>query len=489
MNTFRALLLDFERRPHLGNQLREIFAGSAAPRVDLEFQPVEEHNLKIFAETWPDRLGALTVGLTLLVFDRLPEAQEIGLLLEELRGRRHGVPSVVITPMESSTGAMDLLNQGAVDVWLAPLRPVEVLTRARHWFGYRPQEKEEAVRALGLEAKLGEFIGESPALISAIREIPFVASYDVCVLIRGETGTGKEVCARALHYLSSRSDQPFVAINCGALPVELIENELCGHEAGAFTGANGAASGLIERANHGTLFLDEVDALPLSAQVKLLRFLQDKHYRRLGSTKDQLADVRVVAATNADLVALMHQGRFRQDLFYRLSVVGIDLPPLRERGDDIVLLARHFLKRYAAQFKKAVHGFMQGALRKLRLHTWPGNVRELDNVITRAVLLSHESLIHPDAIVLPTTVPAGEGSKLRTLKGADSAGEEMTFRQAKTQTVAIFERQYLEDKLRSNQENISAAARAARVGRREFVRLLRKHNLSTRSFESSSSSR
>src|SRR5207247_8871637 len=214
-----------------------------------------------------------------------------------------------------------LVDLGAAEAWLAPLRATEVLGRAAHWLNQVTYPEADCdVQALKARLGLEQFIGESPELLIEIQKIPAIASCRANVLIRGETGTGKEICAHAIHSLSARSNKPFVPVNCGALPLELLENELFGHAAGAFTSANAAAGGLIEEADGGTLFLDEIDSLPALAQVKLLRFLQDKQFRPLGSPRTHTADVRVLAATNADLEEVVRTGHFLEDLYYRLSV-------------------------------------------------------------------------------------------------------------------------------------------------------------------------
>jgi transcriptional regulator with PAS, ATPase and Fis domain len=243
-----------------------------------------------------------------------------------------------------------------------------------------------------LRAKLGlrQLIGESPAFLAAKTQVVAIAQYDVNVLISGETGTGKEIFARAIHYLSPRARYPFVPVNCGAIPTDLVENELFGHERGAFTGASITAHGLIREAEGGTLFLDEIDCLPLLAQVKLLRFLQEKEYRLLGSTTIYRADVRVIAAANTELESAVKEGKLRQDLYYRLNVIPLRLPRLQDRREDIPLLARHFLARYAAEFKKAIGEFSPEAMQKLLLYEWPGNVRQgLARCSNRLRLQSH----------------------------------------------------------------------------------------------------
>src|SRR5260221_1421706 len=249
---------------------------------------------------------------------------------------------------------------------------------------------------LGLEY----IIGESPVFVTLLKQIASIAKHAVSVLILGETGTGKEVFARAIHYCSPRSDRPFIPINCGAIPVDLLENEFFGHESGAFTSANSSRRGVIREADGGTLFLDEVDCLPPLAQVKLLRFLQDGQFRPLGSGSICTADVRVIAASNVDFTEAVESGRFRKDLYYRLNVLALKLPPLRHREDDIVLLARHFLAKYTDKFRARARGFSPEALQKLVYHTWPGNVRELENVIQRAVVMADHAVLQADHICI-----------------------------------------------------------------------------------------
>ena len=232
----------------------------------------------------------------------------------------------------------------------------------------------------------GEIVGRSPVFAGALRVARLVAPTDATVLIYGETGTGKEVLARHIHQMSRRAGR-FVAINCGAIPESLLETELFGHEKGAFTGAVGARVGKFEAADGGTVFLDEVGDMSPAMQVKLLRVLQERTFERVGSTRPIRVDVRVIAATNKDLRRLVREGRFREDLFYRLSVVPIELPPLRERPEDIPLLAQHFLEKHRARYGKQAEGFTPRAMRRMQRYPWPGNVRELENVVLRCLAL------------------------------------------------------------------------------------------------------
>jgi len=329
-------------------------------------------------------------------------------------------------------------------------------------------EQEQQVRQ-ALTEKLGlqELIGQSPLFVSETSKIPVVARSEASVLISGETGTGKEMVARMIHYLSPRAGKPFVPVNCGAIPVELFENELFGHDKGAFTGANVACDGLIQEAEGGTLFLDEVNSMPLMAQVKLLRFLQSKEYRRLGSTKALTGDVRILAASNANLEDELVAGTLRRDLYYRLNVVPIVLPPLRERENDIIMLARHFLAQYAAKQNTPVTGFSPEAERKLLLYSWPGNVRELEHVIERVLILCTETIIQEQDIVLPN----------------DTNPSQMSFQEMKATVISQFETTYIQSLLTVYKGNISRAAQAAQKERRTFWELLRKHNIDVQKFK------
>jgi DNA-binding NtrC family response regulator len=310
---------------------------------------------------------------------------------------------------------------------------------------------------------LNHIVGESPALLEQVQKIPLMSRCDACVLITGETGTGKEICARAIHYLSHRAHQPFVPINCGAIPIELLENELFGHEAGAYTSANNSRCGVICEANGGTLFLDEVDSLPPAAQVKLLRFLQDKEFRPLGARKAAKADVRVIAASNASMDESLRSGLIRRDLFYRLNVLPLHLPPLRQRKEDIPLLARHFVAKYAARANGQRRDISPAALQKLSLHDWPGNIRELENVIERAALLSATDVIEGADIDLPLA--------------AELVASLRSFSSLKANVVAEFEQSYLRSLLEQHRGNIGQAARAAQKNRRAFFQLMRKHHI------------
>ncbi|MBC7172947.1 MAG: sigma-54-dependent Fis family transcriptional regulator, partial [Polyangiaceae bacterium] len=245
------------------------------------------------------------------------------------------------------------------------------------------------------DKQFGDIIGACPSLIDVFRRVEKVAATDISVLITGETGTGKELVARELHRRSPRANGPFIAVNCGAIPESLIESELFGHVRGAFTGAVATRTGRFQQANGGTLFLDEIGELPQQLQVKLLRVLQERVVTKIGDVKPERIDIRVVAATHRHLEDEIAAGRFREDLYYRLNVVNLHLPPLRERGEDVVVLAKFLLGKYAREFGSKVKGFTPDALTALRKHAWPGNVRQLENRLKKAVVLSDKPLVEP----------------------------------------------------------------------------------------------
>lgn len=335
-----------------------------------------------------------------------------------------------------------------------------------------PQPTDISASAQQFKERVGleSLIGESSSFMAVVEKLPRIARSDATVFIGGETGTGKEVIARAIHHLSPRSEEPFVPVNCGAIPAELVENELFGHEKAAYTGASSSQHGLIREAQGGTLLLDEIDSLPPSAQVKLLRFLQEREYRPLGSPRTRTADVRLIAATNINVEQAIEEGRLRQDLYYRLNVLPLELPPLRERAEDIPLLAQHFLSLYAARAKEYAPHLSAEALQVLLHHDWPGNVRELEHVIERALILADGREIHRSDLSL-----GGFNSP-----AADTSPE--SFKQAKAKAVAKFECAYIKSMLVAYHGNISRAAAAARKNRRAFFELIRKHQIDASSF-------
>jgi DNA-binding NtrC family response regulator len=362
-----------------------------------------------------------------------------------------------------------LLSAGAFDFICTPYAGKELCTRIQRAAGLLPQRRLDESTALSTDRE-HDLIGSSPCFVKQVSALATIAGCNAGVLLLGETGTGKEVFARAIHYLSSRASGPRVAVNCGAIPVELMESELFGCARGAFTSAYAARSGLVREAEGGTLFLDDIESLPLNAQAKLLRFLQEKEYRPVGGAGICHADVRVIAASNRDLAALTRQGAVRQDLYFRLNVLSITLPALRERREDIPALAMHFIEKCCRQLNRPSCGLTPQALKRLLIHDWPGNVRELHNVIERAVLFSGGSLIRATDLNLPD--------------GSDDEMAAESFRDAKARTVKAFERSYIERLLSANSGNVTRAAVAAKKDRRAFFELMRKHRITPERFRS-----
>jgi two-component system response regulator AtoC len=340
------------------------------------------------AEAALDRFDAVSPDFVLADV-RMPGMS--GLELTEALVSRPGAPTIIVMSAYGSVElALSAMKAGAYDYISKPFKPDEVLLTLR-----KAEEREHLKREnaklreqVAGRAPFEEMVGQSEALARVFKVVDKAAAFDTTVLIEGESGTGKELVARALHRRGPRRDGPFVAVNCGAIPEALLESELFGHKRGAFTDARSDKVGLFETADGGTLFLDEIGELPLGVQVKLLRVLQEGSFRRLGETKDRSSDIRLVAATMKNLKEEVTEGRFREDLFYRLHVLRIEVPPLRERRDDIPLLVDHFLERVNGRLGTQIEGMESGALRRLMSHAWPGNVRELENVVERSVVLA-----------------------------------------------------------------------------------------------------
>ena len=383
--------------------------------------------------------------------------------IQAIKSRTSNTEIIVIS---EECDAKEMFDLGASDFVVPPVSNTSLQPRISRLFD-KVQQRKDLTQSLKTVVGMKLLVGQSPSFLAETRKIPLLASCDGRVLILGETGTGKELFARAIHYLSSRMSNPFVPVSCGAIPVELFENEMFGHAKGAFTGATTSEVGLIAEADRGTLFLDEVDCLPPLAQTKLLRFLQEGQYKPLGSSKSQYADVRIIAASNANLAEAVKEGKLRQDIYYRLNVAVIHLPPLRERRDDVPLLAEHFLTKYTHQFERDVREFSEAALQKLTFYDWPGNIRELENTIERAVILSESKCIGDADILVPDSnfIPDGE-----------------SFRESKARMIVQFERTYIQQLMATHRGNVTQAARAAKKNRRAFSELIRKYNIDVQNF-------
>jgi DNA-binding NtrC family response regulator len=357
------------------------------------------------------------------------------------------------------------------DFLTCPFRSMDVALRMQA-FLQGPPETVSTPQIAAIQTQLcrAGLVGESEPFLRVVAHGLRVAHSDATILLAGETGTGKELVARAVHYSSPRKGKPFVPVNCGALPEQLVENELFGHTKGAYTDASSPEKGLVAEAEGGTLFLDEVDTLSASAQVKLLRFLQDRTYRPVGSARSCTADVRIIAATNTELWEQVQAKRFREDLYYRLHVIALRLPPLRERPEDIPRLAVHFLRRYRTQYSREPQQFSAVAMRKLMAYAWPGNVRELESVIQRAVLLVPSPVLQPEDIDLHFSYQG-------------TVSETESFHTAKARTIEQFERTYLHTLLTAHKGNLTHAAKHAGEARRSLQRLLKKHALNRCTFQ------
>jgi DNA-binding NtrC family response regulator len=462
------LLLVFNVAQDLGAGLLAAL-GAAFPREQLQLRTVEGNCSE--RDVYSQLDGLLSDGSPKAAFivKGANDLNDAEVCLKALSARWNKTPVIIVSEDCNPHDLLRLLQLGATDFIVQPLVSSDVLPRV--WRAIeRKGENESLVQRLKSKIGLKQIIGSAESFLVEVNKIPLVSKCDVGVLISGETGTGKEMCARAIHYLSRRASYPFVPVNCGAIPTELFENELFGHERGAFTGAVATQAGLIQQAERGALFLDEIDCLPLLAQTKLLRFLQDKEFKPLGATKSKRADVRIIAASNANLEETVAKGKLRKDLYYRLNVIPIILPPLRERREDIKPLAEHFLATSSAEFNQPAKQLTPAAMCKLEFYDWPGNVRELEHTIERAVMLSQSTQIDETDIALPTQT---------------AEIDDESFQEAKARFVAEFEKSYIQKLLVTYQGNISRAAQAASKNRRAFWELIRKHRIDVSHFKPS----
>ena len=404
--------------------------------------------------------GLVTLDVALKTPGR-PEEEGL-VLLDEIVDHYPHTKIVMVTGDTKPENALMAIRRGAVDWYAKPIALEELLVILRRAKHIRRIEQAADPDPVSGRKRYHRLVGESDAIRRVFGLVQRVAPTDATVLVVGENGTGKELIAHAIHETSGRRGGPFVPINCGAIPEMLLESELFGHERGAFTDAHRMREGKLELAGGGTVFLDEIGDLPPHLQVKLLRFLQDHRVERVGGRETKQVDVRVVAATNRDLQVAMATGRFREDLFYRLSVVTIQAPPLRDRGDDLRLLAEYFFDFYTRHYKRRLKGFTQSALRAIQTHLWPGNVRELENRLQRAVILAQDTYLRPEDLELAER----QEPRPRSLNEAREQAE----------------RELILDALTRNAGNITRAARDIDVSRPTFHDLLRRHSIDAGKF-------
>ncbi|MEK7798064.1 MAG: sigma-54 dependent transcriptional regulator [Nitrospirota bacterium] len=466
-HVFRILLVDDEAADAeiLLRSLEQEFAADASRDVEFTVTARAEGALKAIEQQ----------DIHLILADvRMPGMGGIE-FLKRLQAMNLSIPVIMISGLNSVDTAVEAIRHGAFDYITKPINP-QVLS-ARIHRAMRMSEilhqnwtlRRMAIPPEGFET----LIGVSPAFQNLLRLVQEVAPVRSTALIVGETGTGKELLARAIHNLSPDHDQPYQVVDCTRFPEGMIEGELFGHVKGAFTGAVADKMGLLELADGGSVFLDEIADLPLSLQAKLLRVLEEGEVRPVGGTRSKKIDVRFIAATNQDLEARVSRGEFRKDLFYRLNVVTLRVPPLRDRVEDIPLLARHFLVRFAREFGKAVTELHPSAVTDLVVYTWPGNIRELRNVIERAVMLcTGDRLTSKELSLLLPSVAEGSAA-------ADSlAGEEylgLPYSEAKEKVLEAFTLRYIKGKLAAHGGNVTRAAQDSGVPRQHFQQIMKRY--------------
>ena len=411
----------------------------------------------VTAESGPEALRVLGREKVDLVISDLRMDEMDGLqLFSEIQKGHPGMPVIILTAHGSIPDAVAATQQGVFSFLTKPVDKDALYKAIDEALEQRSPATDEAWRQA--------IVTRSPLMLRLLEQAGMVAQSDVSVLINGQSGTGKEIVAQAIHNASPRHDKPFVAINCGALPEQLLESELFGHARGAFTGAVSNREGLFQAAEGGTLFLDEIGDMPVALQVKLLRVLQERKVRPLGSNRDIEINVRIISATHRDLPKAMARGEFREDLFYRLNVVNLKIPPLSERTEDIPLLANHLLRQSADRHKPFVRAFSSDAMKRLMAANWPGNVRQLVNVIEQCVALTSSPVI-------------GDALVEQALEGENTALP--TFVEARNQ----FELNYLRKLLQITKGNVTHAARMAGRNRTEFYKLLSRHELDANDFK------
>ena len=392
-------------------------------------------------------------------------------LLQLIKEKSPSTEVIMITAYASTDTAIQAMKRGAYDYIIKPFNNDEILLTIEKALKNSQLQRENRRLQQELEKRygFGNLIGKSPAILKVYELIQRVAQTRANILITGESGTGKELVARAIHYTGPRKDQPFVTVNCGAIPEQLMESEFFGHEKGAFTGAIKTRDGYFAAADGGTIFLDEIGEIPPALQVKLLRVIQEKSFMRVGSTVERAVDIQVVSATNRDLESAVSEGSFREDLFYRLNVITIDLPPLRERSSDIPLLINHFLQKYNREYEHDIDCVSREALKLLLNYTYPGNVRELENIIERGVIMETGTVITPASLPPVLTRPATNGTVVGLRLPEDGLDLE--------KTLAELEHQLINQALERCDHNKTKAAKLLGLSFRSFRYRLEKLDL------------
>jgi len=430
----------------------------------------------IVAGNVDEAVAYLEKGEVDLVLTDLKLPGEDGIaMLKKVKAFDSSIPVVLMTAYGTVENAVEAMKLGAFDYLLKPVKMKEVVVTVQKALSYRflLAENRRLKEQLKGIYSFENIVCVSPRMQQILKLVKQVAESKVTVLIQGETGTGKELIARMIHRVSPRASKPFVAVNCSAIPEELLESEFFGHEKGAFTSAVTRKRGKFELADGGSLFLDEVSEMPLSLQPKLLRVLEEQTFTRVGGVDSIQVDVRLIAATNRDLQTEVESGRFRKDLYYRLKVVPIVLPPLRERREDIASLVRLFLKKHAGNTGSKVAGISREALSILENYHWPGNVRELENVILRAMVVAQDDRIEVEH--LPDEIRG-----LTSLRPVDREGLRLAKKKAKQQAVYQVERQFVLEALKQSGGNISQAARKAMMDRRQFQAMMKRCKVSVK---------
>lgn len=453
-------------------------------------------------------------NICLVTFLPIPEAKELLLTLKNTGYRTKIIQSknptkllkkldfdIIILLLDDNTGIKNSISLFLDTLNETPVLPIFLKTN-KHWdleiihhctdfVSWPSPQKELEIRLERMFVKLNysltkeikekkltkeinkiHFIGNSHTFLKTLKKVKKLSKYNVTTLIEGETGTGKDLVARTIHQLSQKSNGPFVAVNCGAIPEGLFENELFGHQKGAFTNAYSKQIGLVEQANGGTLFLDEVDTLNYKGQMALLRFLQDGRYKPLGNESFSIADVRIIAATNSNLICKIKKQEFREDLFYRLRILDIQIPPLRERGNDAQILAQHFIGIYKKLYNQPSKFLDPKFIKWINKHNWPGNVRELENLIHREFILSEDDNIGLCAFINGENNKTGISHKMESF-----ISTERDFKSVKAEVISIFEKEYLKRILSESNGNVTLAAKRSGKERRALGKLLKKHRI------------